>query len=62
MITLTWNSSTGANYGIYYDTDLATFDSDVEDSLPSQGDGTTSHTFPNPEIGAPRLFFRVVQN
>ena len=62
MITLTWNSTTNATYGVYYGTDLISFDSDVDDSVSSQGSETTSYTFPNPEAGSKKLFFRVIQN
>ncbi|MGI9243795.1 MAG: hypothetical protein ACR2RV_23560 [Verrucomicrobiales bacterium] len=61
MITLVWNSSEGATYGVYYGSDLSTLDFDVDDSVMSQGE-STSFTFANPEVGAPRLFFRVVKN
>ncbi|MDB4669819.1 hypothetical protein OAF33_02120, partial [bacterium] len=62
MITLTWNSRTNATYGVFYGTDLMNFDSDVDDSVPSQGSETTSYTFANPNAAASRLFFRVIQN
>lgn len=62
LITLTWNSREGASYGVFYGTDLKSFDFDVDDSVPSQGGDSTSYTFPNPDAGASRLFFRVTQN
>jgi len=61
MITLTWTSKEGETYGLFYSTDLADFGSDVDDSVPSQGE-TTTLTFSNPEPGEPRLLFRVEEN
>lgn len=61
MVTLTWNSSPGATYSLYYGTDLITFDSEIDDSVESEGDAT-SLTFANPAVGALELFFRVERN
>ena len=61
QITLTWNSKEFANYGVFFSTDLVNFDADVDDAYPSEGE-TTSITFPNPFVGAPRMFFRVIEN
>lgn len=61
MITLTWPSKENRTYAIFYDLDLNEFSADVDDSIDSMGEITT-HTFPNPEVGAKDLFFRVVEN
>ncbi|MEN8848557.1 MAG: hypothetical protein ABF377_10845 [Akkermansiaceae bacterium] len=61
MITLSWNSRTNASYSVFYGTDLISFDLEVNDSVPSSGT-ETSYTFANPEAGASKLFFQVIQN
>ena len=61
MITLSWKSKTGRSYSLFYSTDLVTFDFEVDDNIPSGGDITTV-TYPNPDPGNPKLFFRVVEN
>ena len=60
MITLTWSSKNNHTYGIFYGYDLITFDSDINDSIPSMGE-TTSLAFENPEPDTPKLFFRVIE-
>ena len=59
--TLTWNSKEGADYGVFYSTDLITFDADIDDSILSQGE-TTSITFDHPPVETTDLFFRVIEN
>lgn len=59
-ITLTWNSTAGRTYGVFYSTDTATFPQAVNPSVPATG-GETSLTFAPPVQGA-RLFLRVVEN
>ena len=60
-ITLTWTSKPEASYTILYSTTVAEFATDVTDDVASQGESTT-HPFPNPDLSAERLFFRVVEN
>lgn len=57
-ITITWESKNGRTYGLFYSLDLISWGADVDDSIPSAGP-STSLTFTNPEIGEPKLFFRV---
>jgi hypothetical protein len=68
---ITWRSTPGASYALSYSLDLAAFDSDITDSIASQGDLTTypplgEPPFANPTATpgppAPRLFFRVGKN
>ncbi|MEN8681031.1 MAG: hypothetical protein ABF391_13380 [Akkermansiaceae bacterium] len=61
MITLTWSSKNNQSYAVYFGYDLTTFDSDINDSIASEGE-TTSLTFENPDPNAKKLFFRVVEN
>ena len=61
-ISLTWTSKEGRSYGIYYDTELDDFGSDVNDDIPADVGDLTSRTFPNPLGGAARLYFRVIEN
>ena len=60
-ITLSWNSKPGANFTIYYSTDLRDFDADAGDDFESQGETTTA-TIPNPLPGSERLYLRVAEN
>lgn len=60
-ITLTWTSTDNATYGVFFSTDLINFDADVDDAVPSGG-AITSFTFSHPSVGAPKLFFRVIEN
>ena len=62
QFTLTWLSEPGATYGLFFDTDLAEFDSDYDDGIESGGETTTFGPFDNPRPGAPRIFFRVQKN
>lgn len=57
-ITLTWSSQAGAEYSIYYSTDLSDFTNPVVTGISGEA-GETSYTFSPPVEGAPRLFFRV---
>ena len=59
--TLVWTSKPGRTYTVFTNTNLGTFDADVNDSVLSGGD-TTTFEFANPAPGAPRQFFQVVEN
>ncbi len=68
---ITWTSTPGASYGLFYSTDMGAFDSDISDSIASQGDLTVfpaegQSPFPNPTANpgprSPQLFFRVHRN
>jgi len=58
QFSITFTSRQGASYGLYYSTDLSDFSSDINDAIMGQ-DGTTTLTFPNPDPGVSKLFFRV---
>ncbi|MES2709886.1 MAG: discoidin domain-containing protein [Verrucomicrobiota bacterium] len=62
-ITLTWSSIPGKTYAVKYSTSLTSFPGDLGVTLEAAAApaATTSHTFPNPQPGAGRLFFRVEQ-
>jgi len=57
-VRITWTSEPGRTYGLFYSQDLRDWGSDIEDSIPSQGD-TTVFEFPNPVSEATKIFFRV---
>jgi hypothetical protein len=57
-VSITWTSEPGRIYGLFYSQDLTDWGSDVEDSIPSQGD-TTVFEFQNPIPEATKIFFRV---
>jgi len=63
---ITWTSSPEKTYGLYWSLDLVDFSSDVDDSIPSGGETTSSGLFINPAtVGGVRpdqVFFRVIQN
>ena len=63
---LTWTSRPGKTYGLYWSLDLVDFSSDVDDSIPSGGELTSSGLFINPAIVGgvrpDRIFFRVIEN
>ncbi|MGI9243383.1 MAG: discoidin domain-containing protein [Verrucomicrobiales bacterium] len=61
MITITWNSRENKDYALFFSGDMTDFGSDINDSIPSEGE-TTSFTFPSPDPSAERLFFRVLEN
>ena len=59
-ISLTWTSSPGSFYAVYFGTDLNEFTNEVSDSIPADPDGSqTTLTFDLPEPNSPQLFFRV---
>ncbi|MFT6863825.1 MAG: hypothetical protein ACJAVK_002387, partial [Akkermansiaceae bacterium] len=57
-VSITWTSEPGRTYGLFYSQDLRDWGSDIEDSIPSQGD-TTVFEFQNPIPEATKIFFRV---
>ncbi|MCH1507631.1 MAG: LamG domain-containing protein, partial [Akkermansiaceae bacterium] len=57
-VSITWTSEPGRTYGLFYSQDLTDWGTDVDDSIPSQGD-TTVFEFPNPVSEANKIFFRV---
>ena len=63
-ISITWNSKTGEQYALQYDTDLSgAFLSDVDDEIDSQGESTTRE-FNRSAVGgagAPKIFFKVLK-
>jgi len=65
---LTWSSTPGATYALFWSPDLADWGSDVDDNIESQGDTTTFPALDNPAaplpFGAPEdiIFFRVQDN
>lgn len=60
-VSLTWRSRNNQTYSVFESNDLLNFDSEINDSVESQGDFTTySFTNRTPEID--RLFYRVVEN
>ncbi len=58
-LTLTWNSTTGETYDIRYATGLSGFTGEAANNIAASAGLSTTHTFPSPVPGAPRLFFRV---
>ena len=63
-ISITWPSREGAFYGIYFNSDLSNWDTDLNDSYPADPGDSTTFTFPRADAGAgaERLFFRVEEN
>ena len=63
---LTWTSSPGKTYGLYWSLDLVDFSSDVDDSILSGGELTSSGLFKNPatvgDVRPDRVFFRIIEN
>ncbi|MES2707541.1 MAG: hypothetical protein V4726_13165 [Verrucomicrobiota bacterium] len=59
-ITLSWESTTGKTYGVYWSADMSSFATAVtgQTNLPGVA-GSMTATFPVPAAGAPRLFFQV---
>ena len=64
QFTLRWPSTPGQTFAIRYSTNLSSWAANVALSIPAAGAGATSTTysFPNPQPGVPRLFFRVTRN
>ncbi|MDB4537575.1 hypothetical protein N9230_03065, partial [Akkermansiaceae bacterium] len=64
-ISITWNSKSGENYSLIYDTNLSgAFLTDVDDDVESQGTSTTK-SFNRSAVGgvgALKAFFKVVKN
>ncbi|MGI9239976.1 MAG: hypothetical protein ACR2RV_04200, partial [Verrucomicrobiales bacterium] len=60
MITLEWVSFPDETYAVFSSTDLASFEFEISDGLPSEG-ARTSFTFPNQQPGEPRIYFRVAR-
>lgn len=59
-LSLTWESQPGDSYRIGYSTSLGDdFIGTAASSIPAEAGSTTTHSFPNPQPGAPSLFFRV---
>ena len=64
-VSLTWTSDPGRTYGIFYSTDLTTFEFEIDDESPASAEGaTTTKTFILPAglIGLDKVFFRVEPN
>ena len=61
QISLTWNSRNNQTYSVFTSTDLFDFETDINDSIESQGE-TTTFTFTNLSPEIEKLFFRVVEN
>jgi len=59
QFTLTWNSSDGRTYALFYSFDLLDWGFDIDDSIPSEGESTTYGPFDNPQPGVEKLFFRI---
>ena len=61
-LELTWDSKPGKTYSLFYNTALDEWESDIDDSIESEGD-STSYRFNNPEgTNAKKLFFRIIEN
>ena len=59
-LSLTWASQPGEVYRIGYSTLLdGAFTGTAASEVPAEAGNTTTHVFPNPQPGTPRLFFRV---
>lgn len=59
-LSLTWESQPGESYRIGYSTSLGDgFIGTAASSVPAEAGSTTTHSFPNPQPGAPNLFLRV---
>ncbi len=67
QISITWISRPNTDYSVFWSSDLANFDADVDDFVPSQG-STTTFVFDNPSVdfenpeGLPNVFLRVSEN
>ena len=61
QVSLTWNSRNNQTYSVFTSTDLFDFETDINDSIESQGE-TTTFTFTNLSPEIEKLFFRVVEN
>ncbi|YCM43600.1 discoidin domain-containing protein [Verrucomicrobiaceae bacterium 227] len=60
-VTLTWNSRDNKTYSLFASPDLTDFSSDIDDSIPSQGDFTT-YSFVAFDPVLDKRFFRVSEN
>ena len=60
-VSLTWNSAPGRTYQVVAGDDLFSFPIEIIDELASGGE-TTTFQFANPNPGAAKQFFRVVEN
>ena len=59
-LSLTWTSQPGETYRIGYSTVLdGSFAGTAAGGVAAEAGSTTTHVFPNPQPGQPRLFFRV---
>lgn len=64
-ITLTWTSSPGEAFNLFYSLDLVDFDLELDDGIPAAADaGVTNYTFPVGVLGndVEKAFFKVVRN
>ena len=62
QVTLTWSSSPGESFALFFSTDLINFDQELEDGIPAEAaGGLTSYDFPVGILGAEieKAFFRV---
>ena len=63
-ISLTWPSTEGEFYGIFYTTDLGDWEIDLDDAYEGDPGESTTYTFPATDISDPvpdRVFFRIEQ-
>ncbi|MEJ6567291.1 MAG: DNRLRE domain-containing protein [Akkermansiaceae bacterium] len=61
-VTLTWNSTAGDTFGLFYSLDLINFDNEIDDSIGADLETTTSHTFNLSDFGLEneaKVFFKV---
>ncbi|MGC6467208.1 MAG: hypothetical protein ACON38_19340 [Akkermansiaceae bacterium] len=64
IVTLTWNSTPGTSFTVFFSSDLEDFGFDVEDGIPADEESNlTTYSFPVRILGADvdKAFFRVVQ-
>ncbi|MDA7917635.1 LamG domain-containing protein [bacterium] len=59
QITLTFNSTPGRTYDVFWSSDLLDFSNELIDGIPATGTSTTVGPLANPSPGATKLFFRV---
>lgn len=59
--SITFNSTAGASYGLFFSEDLMDFGSDVNDNITGE-EGSTTFMFEHPLPGSEKLFFRVQRN
>ena len=62
-VTITWNSTAGSFFTLFFSPDLEDFDTPVKDNIPAATEGNvTSFSFPAAALGAnaDKAFFRVV--